>query len=238
MAGKRKPTGMAYQPRKRAKYSTSRRPSLASGMAKRIKGRWSLGNKKEEQKFYDETGNNTGFTTGSTNITYGLLDNIAQGTNDGTRIGAKILVKSLRYKMNLTSNSTTTTQIIPQFFWAIVLDKQPDAANAAFADIFTSVAGSSNLTMRNNINQDRFQILKSGSVYPKDWFMGQNPASTSSYANSFLDIYVPLDIAVRYANSTSVPTTNNLILAVGTNATTNSALSIESSFCRVYFTDA
>lgn len=239
MASKRKFSKVAYEPRKKSKTSYKRRPSRPTTWAKRINGRLTLGSPVEETKYYDETGNNVTFTTGSASIVYPLLDNIAQGSSStGTRIGNKILVKSLATKINWASNSSSGTQIFPQVHIAVVLDKQANNAAAAVTDVYTSIAGNDNLVMRNNDNLDRFQILKEYNLKPTDWFMGENPSGLIGYANSFWECYLPLDIAVRFKDATGNPITNNLLMVINTNATTNQVITISAQYNRVRYADA
>jgi len=232
---KQSPTSYAFVAKKSRK--SARVSAKNTGVAQKIRGRYTLGNTKPEQKFYDETGNNNSFTTGATAIVYPLLDNLAQAVTVTGRLGGKVNLKSLSYKINWSTNSTAGTQVRPQVMIAFVLDKQPDGAAATFADIFTSIPGNDNLVQKNNTNRDRFQVLKSYSMVSSDWFLGQNPSSTSSYATAHTEFYIPLDIVSRFADGTGNPATNNLLAVFSTNATTNSIITIDAAYSRIMFTD-
>lgn len=237
MAYKRKSTGRMVKSSRRGSKSSnsSYGKSSVSGFARRVRGRITLGSNAPEAKFSDEL-NSDNIVTGATQYTYGLMDAIAQGTTSSQRVGNKISVKSLDFKMNLQVSGTAPT---PQVFWAVVLDKQPNAAIASFATIFTAQAApNDNLVQRNYNNLDRFQVLAQGQVKPHEWLVTVQNGGTSTVACCHQNHFLPLNIDTRFADSTGQPQTNNLILCITGNGTTTANPISHSTYTRLRYADA
>lgn len=103
-------------------------------------------------------------TLAATQTAVVLINGIAQGNTEITRIGDE--VKHAYVEINLFISNLVTANTAGPFtgdcgFWAVVLDRQPNGALAAFGDMFdTSIAGSAGLDFRiTTKNQNRFKII-------------------------------------------------------------------------------
>jgi len=132
----------------------------------------------------------------STTPVISLLNGMAQGTTASTRIGRRIAMKSIEFKFRVLSD-TTTTATVTRF--AIVLDKQANAAAPAFTDIYDSADPGA---LRNISNKARFWVLWDSGLSP---LIG-NTATAGQQTDSSLKVfenYKRINIPVQYNAGTA-----------------------------------
>lgn len=108
-------------------------------------------------------------TVPSTTDTINLLNGLVEGVDGNNRVGRRVNMKSLKVRM-FWGNVTGAAAVIAPYVirWAIVYDRQPNAANPAWADVFSNinVAGTNDggvvTSFPNPTNFDRFVILRDG----------------------------------------------------------------------------
>lgn len=83
----------------------------------------------------------------------------SQGSDIGNRVGREILMTSVQVSGTMKTNGASTGDII---WWAIVYDRQVNAAAPVWTDIYTTDASVPNL--RNLNNRKRFKVLGSGMI--------------------------------------------------------------------------
>lgn len=210
MNGKRKAEG-GHWPSKKAKVAVvavTKAPVRGKGSGSYVGGRFTTGPQGPEQKIWDLVATAQTCNT-TTPLIVSLLAGIAQGTSSSTRVGDKILVKSLNVKLNSYVSGTTTGANAVFFHWSIVLDKQPDGSTASVGGIYSN--DTSNLTQLSVNNIDRFTVLATGH--------NQCALNTISNTGETFERYIPLDVAVRFPDSTSEAITNGLYFVVTANTT-------------------
>lgn len=131
----------------------------------------------------------------STTAQITLLNGMAQGTTASTRIGRRIQMKSIEMKGYLVPDTTTLVAIAR---FAIVLDKQANAAAPAFTDIYDSA---SPVSLRNISNKARFWVL---------WDSGLITTAGNTTAGQItdsgvkgLEFYKRINIPVQYNAGTA-----------------------------------
>lgn len=211
------------------------RPSIvrSAPSGQYVKGVYKAGKSGPEVKNIDVTVSNQVVTTAAP-YTNALLDTIAEGTTDSNRVGMKIQVKSLDITFNMYATYTGIAPVnaTPTFVDVWVLhDRQPDQSGAAAASaIFT--AATTNLVRMLPQNLDRYTVLRHERI-PFDI------ASLTASCAKMVDYHIPLDLAVRYADGTGAPVTNDLLVAfLSPCASGNSVFQPNISYqYRVKFTD-
>lgn len=107
----------------------------------------------------------------STQTSVQVLNAIAEGTSPISRVGRAVTHSYCEVDIAITFQNISSN-IDPRGdfgFWAIVLDRQPNGALAAFGDIFDTTNSVPGLAFRNTLNfQDRFKIL-----CREEWVVGQ-----------------------------------------------------------------
>jgi len=91
--------------------------------------------------------------TDSTTARIVLLNGMAQGTTASTRIGRRVNLKSFELKFTVSGGTATTFSTCR---YAVVLDRQANAAAPNFTDIYDSAHPTA---LRNISNKARFQVL-------------------------------------------------------------------------------
>ena len=141
------------------------------------------------------TANIAGGTTVGTASTVSLINAIITGTDTNNRIGRKLTHRSCNMKVLISQSANCTNG--DTGFWAVVLDRQPNGALAAFSDIFDTTPGSTLGLAEKNVKlyQDRFKILAmetwivgpvgQGDPYRKDRWIDlsklKGPDATANY---------------------------------------------------------
>ena len=120
-------------------------------------------------------------TVVGTASTVSLINAVATGTDVSNRIGRKVTHRNCTMKVLVTQGTGCTNG--DTGFWAVVLDRQPNGALAAFSDIFdTTNSPTLGLAEKNTrLYQDRFKVLAmepwvigplgQGDPYRKDRFI-------------------------------------------------------------------
>jgi len=98
--------------------------------------------------------------TESTTARVVLLNGIAQGTSASERVGRRITIKSVELKARLSAGASGTLAAVR---YAIVLDRQANAATASFTDIYDAALPES---LRNISNKARFQVVWDSGIMP------------------------------------------------------------------------
>lgn len=106
-------------------------------------------------------------TTPSTTVTTNLINGITEGVDANNRVGRRINLKSIQLRMawgNIAPTAATDPYIVR---YALIYDRQPNAAAPAWADVFSDidVAGaitSGPLAHTNPTNFDRFVVVRDG----------------------------------------------------------------------------
>lgn len=213
-------------------YAASRRSSSASGAAVYKRGRLTLGpTEGPELKMRDTNIGSTTVGFGSPYIN-SMLKDIAQGDGLANRDGHMITVKSLDVKFNfegIGGASVTGREATVFMSWFILLDKQPNTVQATTSDVFT--LSNTDLTFGYTPNLRRFQVLRTGMV----------ALNIQSDRCATEQVHVPLDIGVRFPDSTSVPVTNDILIACLSTGPTAAGASFfdgrMSAVCRVKWND-
>lgn len=147
--------------------------------------------KNVDTNFLDVQPSSTGAVT--------LLNGMTQGTTSITRIGQKIEMTALQVKGSYsavggTSVANNSTYPMDLGFFAVVYDKQANAAAPAWSDIFTdSTAINAPCGARNVNNLDRFVILRAWRVC----------ITTAGPNAEYFEHYIPMNHDVRYNTGTA-----------------------------------
>lgn len=86
-----------------------------------------------------------------------LVATIAQGTNVSQRVGREVVLRTIQMNMDILCPQDTN---LTTFHLALVWDKQPNKALAAWTDIFETGLGNTAWAFKNMENRKRFTILK------------------------------------------------------------------------------
>ena len=132
----------------------------------------------------------------STTASITLLNGLAQGTTASTRIGRRIQMKSVEARMFVFSD-TLTLGCVTRF--ALVLDKQANAAAPAFTDIYDSA---SSIALRNISNKARFWVLWDSGLLP---IIGNVTTAGQGTDSSYkvMEFYKRINIPVQYNAGTA-----------------------------------
>lgn len=221
---------------KRVKAATEKKKFKKSAVRVEgyMNGRLTSGTMGPEVKSIDVSTGVLDVIAGS-NYLVSALNTIAVGTDDSQRVGQKINVKSISIEANIGCfGGSAISTVAPggQAFLDVYLvwDKQPDGAapSGGTATIFSSA--NTNLTYGLPANLERFQILRR-ERYAFD---------TSAGLTARLNWHVPMDMSVRYSDSTGSPNTNNLLLcALSPSAAASGTVMCPNitSYMRVKYTD-
>jgi len=158
------------------------------------------------------------------------LIQIGQGDLISNRQGNKIFLKYIMVRGWLVGSATAGVRTPVRI--SIVLDKQPNAANAAWADVYQSHANVNlNMNAQPNFgNSSRFKILKD-----KTFNIEYSTGGGSSL--QMFKFKVPVNKYVTYVNqNAAVPATNN-VLALGWSTLTANTPQV-TMVARAYYTDA
>lgn len=132
-----------------------------------------------------------------------LLNGIVPGTGASNRVGRRVQMKSVEFK-TVSFVDTASQQVYCRY--ALVLDRQANAAVAAFTDIYDAAVPTS---LRNISNKARFKVL-----WDSGLIVLPGVASVTTGASMFAcEHYRKIDIPVQYNAGTS-----GLIGDVQTNA--------------------
>lgn len=148
--------------------------SAASRMQARLKPAYSLGRtSRQEVKCFDVTvgspaGNLVAFSSaasaepGAAFLGMTELNCVQQGAAFYQRIGTKITIKSIRVSFDIAGVTSPAIDVVR---WALVYDRQPNAAFPAIADIFSNNSGTAtSYGSVNMVNRSRFQIIRDQEV--------------------------------------------------------------------------
>lgn len=187
----------------------------------------------KELKFFDTT---LGFTFDATAEVpaTGQLCLITPGTGDSQYVGNKCVVKSIQIKgaCRYEPGASTAGADIVEF--AVVWDKQCNAAAAGIVDVLTG--SSMNTSMVNLDNAERFVILKRFTIDLNSFAGVSGAYSTRSVP---VDWYHKCNIPLYFRASTGTVadlTSNNLFLIAGTRFGVDDATSFQGT-CRLRFSD-
>lgn len=125
-----------------------------------------------------------------------LLNGMAQGTTASTRIGRRIQMKSIEMKLRVVADSTT---LFTSVRFALVLDKQANAAAPAFTDIYDTADPCS---LRNISNKARFWVLWDSGVMPIIGNIATAGQQTDS-SMKIIEAYKRINIPVQYNAGTA-----------------------------------
>lgn len=187
--------------------SSSRMAAIVPISSRRRK---TYGQSTPEIKFFD-------VSVGSTsNVTAVVTDlsTMAQGLTNITRVGNKIHIKSVALHAKM-SNSPSTGVTSPENLckWALILDKEPEAAAvASYNEIYTS---NSPYAYNNLNNSDRFVILATG-VESFDASIFASAVGFQVGQTKWVERFVPCDVNPKYGGTTAAQTSvtsNQLLLA-------------------------
>jgi len=126
-----------------------------------------------------------------------LLNGCAPGSDATNRIGRRILVKSVQLSGYSHSSSST---IIAQARWAIVVDRQPNGAAFTFTDCWDSAVAD---TLRNPNNLQRFQIIHDSGVIPHVGCTTIATCAPTNFACHPFHLYKKLNIPVQFNSGTA-----------------------------------
>lgn len=177
-----------------------------------VNGRLSTSGTGPEVKNYD-------YQLAATNVSSGvpyiadIMSGIAQGDTETTRTGQKICVKGLAIVLNMyavvggsvTYNSGGTVTMAPIDVF-VIHDGQPDGSTPTVGTIlgFTNSVCTYGLPA----NLDRFKVLR------REHFN----FDISSGLTSIVDMFIPLDVSVRYPDATGSPNTNSFYVVAVSSA--------------------
>lgn len=155
-----------------------------------------------------------------------LLNGMVGGV-DQLRIGRQITIRSIQLRGFFYSNASDKGEYV---FWAVVYDKQPNAAAFTWVDVYTADAAYP--LLRNLNNRKRFKILGQGTVVV--------PKTGADYMQIPLEWYKKVKLATEY-NATNGGTIADItsgslyfILRSGANGATFPALYASA---RIRYTD-
>jgi len=193
----------------------------------------------DELKFFDTAHTFNVDSTGEVPAT-GQLNLIPQGVTESTRVGRKCIIKSLRtvlrFLLTPGAGAAPQTDVIALYH---VLDTQANGAAAAYGDVFTTPAATSDAptAIRNLNNVDRFRILK------KTILEFQPGAGVTTAFNGVIhrkEINLRgLSIPLEFSSTTGAITeirSNNLFLIAGSSVTDDAISAFGST--RVRFDDS
>jgi len=169
--------------------------------------------------------------TDSTTARVVLLNGLAQGTTASTRIGRRVTMKSIELKGRVSAGSTGTLAAVR---YALVLDKQANAAAPAFTDIYDAALPES---LRNISNKARFQVLWDSGLTA---VVGSSATPTDA-ARRTMEFYKKIGIPVQYNAGTAgtvgdIQTNALYFVAIGDVASgTGAPVSVVA--CRVRYDD-
>lgn len=146
----------------------------------------------KELNFVDSSITSTDVSTTASLV---LLNGMAQGTTASTRIGRRIQMKSIELKAWLTPGATTTVAVAR---FALVLDKQANAAAPAFTDIYDSA---SPVALRNISNKARFWVLWDSGLISTCGNLTAGQITDSGMKT--LEMYKRINIPVQYNAGTA-----------------------------------
>lgn len=167
-----------------------------------------------------------------------LLNGMTQGTTASTRIGRRIGIKSVEWRFNMATSSATTWT---SNRYMIIVDRQANAAAAAFADIY-DVADPS--TLRNISNMTRFQVLFDSQEFT---MIGDNSGTGASSYDSdslatahkgYLKVNIPVQYNVGTAGTIGDIQTNALyFVTIGNGSTAVTDCNINKGTVRIRYGD-
>lgn len=231
MAGaKRKSSEDSGRWTKKSRSSPTYRKSTKGKIEGWSKGKIVSGSSNAELKSYDVQQALTNVTSGGS-LVVDLLATLAEGVTDDTRIGQKILIKSVDVILKLGSavGATYNGLGVAQGFMdvALVWDKQPNGATATAAAIFKYPNNSASFGLESNA--DRFVVLRR-EHFTCDAYTG---------ASKEVQWHVPMEMASRFTDATSVPQTNGLmIVGISESAAGTTLITPQCGFvARVKFAD-
>lgn len=208
MSSKRKATGLVLFPNAKKSRQMSlipARPRIRTAKSGGFEGLRNgvavSGSDRPELKNYDVNVSATSVVSGTPYVG-SLLSGIAEGTSDSQRIGQKIVVKSVDIELNVTLSLNGATVGSPSAFmdYFVIWDKQPNAAQATAANIFATTT--TNLTFMNTQNTERFVVLRRHRVCLDE----------AQGMGEIFHVHVPLDLATKFPDSNTFPTTNDLLI--------------------------
>lgn len=183
--------------------------------------------RRPELKSFDTSTNNP-ITTTCQLIQVPVRD-ITLGTHSNQRIGRKVFVKSLLVagKIYSTSMSTSASTSDSVWFW-VVLDRQPNGANAAATDVWSNTLAST--ALRNLDQGPRFKILKCVEIKV-------DAVAVDTHVNQPFEFYLPLGFTVHWTGTADQPPTKNNLLLFVANSNGADAILACQYVTRVRFTD-
>lgn len=206
-----------------AKRSFRKSAPSFSGAIEYVRGRVSSGPSGPEIKIKDSNVNAT-VVNSSAALVGSLLGTLAEGTGVTERVGSKIRLKGCYVKVNMYVNTSVAGSGYGK--WSLVLDKQPNGALATPSTVYTQTT--SNLNQIQYAQMERFQVLATG--------MSSQCMYPGAFMGDTMEKYVKLDIATRFTDAVSEPTTNNIFLICTSNCTVGNPMLIDYSI-RVRFVD-
>lgn len=120
-----------------------------------------------------------------------LLNGIAEGTDYTQRVGRSATHQYIEVNIGIYSTvigEATATQVGDFGFWALVYDRQPNGAQAAFTDMFDDSLGLGAVGTDFRItstNQDRFKIL-----CREEWSVGANNVGAVASASGAVPYHI------------------------------------------------
>lgn len=169
-----------------------------------------------EIKYWDVVHSNYAIDTTPEVVT--SLNLIPQGTTDQTRIGNKIRITKIHFKGSVSWSATNDIRF-GEVRIVLVLDKQANGANPAWADVFDA-SGQPVDQFRNMDNSERFMVLKEFKIKPGAFMYDTVNANVHASMN-ILKYNKKCDIPVHYSSTTGaigeVKSNNLVLLAVSNN---------------------
>lgn len=127
--------------------------------------------------------------TESTTARVVLLNGMAQGTTASERVGRRITIKSVELKARLSPGTAGTLATVR---YALVLDRQANAATANFTDIYDAALPES---LRNISNKARFQVVWDSGLLP---VIGNSTTLLTDDSRHSIEFYKKVGIPVQY----------------------------------------
>lgn len=131
--------------------------------------------------------------TDSTTARLVLVNGLQQGTTASTRIGRRVTVKSVELKIRVTAGASGTASTVR---YALVIDRQANAASPAFTDIYDAALPES---LRNISNKARFQVVWDSGLIN---LIGTS-AGTTEAARRSIEFYKKIGVPVQYNAGTA-----------------------------------
>lgn len=141
---------------------------------------WGL---KGELKAIDTDISNTAVATAESVI---CINKCTQGSDIGNRVGRQIMMKSVQIRGFMSTVGTNNGDLV---FWAVVYDRQSNAAAPEWTDVYTTDAVYPQL--RNLDNRKRFKVLGSG-------YEPMAAVATVDYRYKVVEFYRKLDLPVEF----------------------------------------